>query len=141
MKTFLEFRVITPHIDDTLGIARHEMPQIAHGHYDDFFKYMQDSGVTFRKEMVTTKGLKATQKEFADAGIITSIIKGTDPTRTFKPIIISKDGYVIDGHHRWLAKLNTFPDGKIEAFRANKNGKEVLELTKKFKWVTFRPVH
>jgi len=141
MKTFLEFRIVTPHIDDTLGIMRHEMPQIEHDHYDDYFEYMREHGVTFKKEMVKPHDLRATQQEFADAGIVTSIMKSADAKRIFKPILISSDDYVIDGHHRWLAKLNTLPEGKIEAFRANKKGKEVLELTKKFKWVTFKPLH
>ena len=54
--------------------------------------------------MLKTKSLRPTQSEFSKLGVIKSMEKygGTST----KPLIISMDGYVIDGHHRWLAAAN-----------------------------------
>jgi len=44
--------------------------------------------------------------------------------------MVSKDGYVIDGHHRWLAFYNM--NKKIDVFETNVNAKELIGLMKEY---------
>ena len=41
------------------------------------------------------------------------------------PIIISKDNYVIDGHHRWLAHLNK--NKIIDVLKIDLNAKDLID--------------
>lgn len=135
-----ELKIIKPRVKDTLGVPRNKMPQIAREHYDDYFAYMKKNGVTFVKQTISVQDIKATQKEFSDAGVIKSVLKGRS-SKKVRRIIISSDNFIIDGHHRWLAALNISPSKQVEVVRANAKGKEVLQLTLKFEWVTFKTIY
>ena len=109
---------------DSLGIPRIEMPQLSGipkaGSEGDkmpkdkrgrinigeaFIQELAKTGVSVREGTVTASRLKASQKELigADvAGIMKAIEKGT---MNEDAIFVSRDGYVIDGHHRWAAKV------------------------------------
>ena len=69
-------------------------------------------GMTKRKAKVT-KGmslaikLKQSQKELIKSKVKGVAAKYSKPT-DMKPLIISKDGYIIDGHHRWAAAIYKF---------------------------------
>ena len=47
-----------------------------------------------------------------------------------KPIIVSSDNYVIDGHHRWLAAVNV--GGDIDIMQANVRVGDLLSAIRKF---------
>lgn len=55
-----------------------------------------------------------------------------------KPIIVSNDDYVIDGHHRWLAaaKLNE----KIPARVVDKTAEELLDFVKDKSYIEKRTI-
>ena len=42
------------------------------------------------------------------------------------PIVISKNKYVIDGHHRWAARKKYYPTRKIRALVVHKKAMDVL---------------
>jgi hypothetical protein len=43
------------------------------------------------------------------------------------PLIVSRDGYVVDGHHRWGAFMNRAPNTPIPVIIMNATIQEVLE--------------
>ena len=57
------------------------------------------------------------QDEFSDAGVVKQLKKNVELGPNTKPIILSSDNYIIDGHHRWLAAMNTGND--LNVFRVN----------------------
>jgi len=71
----------------------------------DFEDYLEKEGIEVSEPMeVPTSSLKATQNELVGeqvVGMITSLEE--DPNNPFitAPIMVTRDGYVIDGHHRW----------------------------------------
>jgi hypothetical protein len=73
--------------------TRDQMPQIS----QDQITTLIDTGIGKLVKVVPTK-LRATQKNF-DYTKIASI--KSNPSD--KPIVVSNDLYVCDGHHRWLA--------------------------------------
>lgn len=50
--------------------------------------------------------------------------KGLEKVR----LCISKDNYIIDGHHRWLTACLIDPKMPVHVFRIGLNGKELLDL-------------
>lgn len=111
MKTFKtilnELKIEKPHEINTLGIKRKDMPQIEDNDMGDFLKFLDDSGIEYSKETIDPNLLLATQKEFSEKGIMKSLNSIKKRGKKYrKPSIVSRDNYIADGHHRWLASVN-----------------------------------
>jgi hypothetical protein len=111
--------------DDNLGIPRSEMPQFkgnaqpgsraasmdadASGEVDTepvFREMLQQKGIKTLQTEVPADKLKATQSELVGAkvvGMMGALEKDPNHPKITAPIYVSRDGYVIDGHHRWAA--------------------------------------
>lgn len=82
------------------GIPRHLLPQIAQKDIPAFRKYLRTNGIS---SVHTTRQL-STLKPIQDAVNQDKIdaIKGNLSVLEM-PLLTTTDGYVVDGHHRWLA--------------------------------------
>lgn len=83
-------------VDIGLPMARSEMPQL--GAAKSFVKYLKDNDVASVRKKVDPNTLKSSQMEFDDEKIM-----GLRAKPSSNPIVVSNDGHVLDGHHRWLA--------------------------------------
>lgn len=84
----------------TLGVPRAEMPQIKAEHRGAMTQFMNARGVKHKVEQVRADSLKPTQAEFSPAKVKKALgFEGGD-----RSILVSSDGYILDGHHQWLAR-------------------------------------
>jgi len=84
----------------TLGVPRAEMPQIKAEHRGAMTQFMSARGIKHKAESVRADSLKPTQAEFSPAKVKKAIgFEGGD-----RSILVSSDGYILDGHHQWLAR-------------------------------------
>jgi cytidyltransferase-like protein len=79
-----------------LTFARKEMPQI--GAASSFMKYLRDNDIESKRTKVDPNEFRSSQIEY-DRDKVESL--KMNPSKN--PIIVSNDGYIMDGHHRWLA--------------------------------------
>tara|TARA_R110000851_G_scaffold12598_1_gene43605 strand:+ start:145 stop:570 length:426 start_codon:yes stop_codon:yes gene_type:complete len=117
-----ELKVEVPSM--TLGISRDKMPQVKSKDYDELIKHLNKNGVRVTKKSVKASTLKATQKDFNVDKIVGAISK-IKTIGTAKPLIVSSDNYIIDGHHRWLAAKNV--GDSISIMQSNVKVKELLK--------------
>jgi hypothetical protein len=111
--------------DDNLGIPRDEMPQFkgtaqpgsraasmdtdASGEVDTepvFKEMLAQKGIKTLQTEIPADKLKATQKDLVGAkvvGMMGALEKDPNHPKITAPIYVSRDGHVIDGHHRWAA--------------------------------------
>jgi len=111
--------------DDNLGIPRDEMPQFkgnaspgsraagmdadASGEVDTepvFKEMLKEKGIKTLQTEIPADKLKATQKDLVGAkvvGMMAALEKDPQHPKITAPIYVSRDGHVIDGHHRWAA--------------------------------------
>lgn len=144
---------------DSLGIPRLKMPQLGgkprpdsdadklpkdkNGEVnggDAFRKHLEDKGVGVEDKKMNAAELKPSQGQLVGsnvAGMMSSSDAGEyDPGD--EPIFVSRDGYVIDGHHRWAAMVGAdLADGKLGEMKMNvrvidMDIKEVLDEATKF---------
>lgn len=134
-----ELKIEKPDAKDTLGVKRKDMPQVKSKDYPKFLDYMRDNGVTFKKEIIPARDVKAMQGEFSDAGVVKQLKKNVELGPNTKPIILSSDNYIIDGHHRWLAAMNTGND--LNVFRVNMPAKQLYALVNKFDDVYYKDIY
>ena len=123
-----------------MGIARKDMPQIPDKARPDFLKDLSKEGISVSKEKVDPTKLKPIQKEISGSrvGAIYEKTRKTNDDGDEKGripekdrILVSKDGYVIDGHHTWGASVAHFFDGgaKLPIYRIDLNAKEALDAS------------
>ena len=86
--------------------------------------------VRVSKEMVSTSKLKKSQKELFKDKVKGIASKLTTPN-AMKPLIISKDNHIVDGHHRWAAAIYKWGDDtKIPVNRIHLNAHSAIKLYK-----------
>lgn len=110
----------------TLGVPRAEMPQIRAAHRGALVNFLKARGIDSRAGEVPANDLKPTQAEFSPAKV--------EKARAFpggdRSILVSSDGYVVDGHHQWLARrANGEP---VKVIRLQAPIREVLAQTAEF---------
>jgi predicted ABC-type ATPase len=120
--------------DEGMGIARKDMPQIDKDLRPEFLDDLEKDGITSEKEKVDPKTLKPVQKEVSGsrAGAIYNKYREEGKIPKQDRILISKDGFVIDGHHTWAASVAfSFdnPSAEIPVYRLSVNAQEALDAS------------
>lgn len=99
----------------SLGIPRDQMPQIAAEVRGALVNFLNARGIKSEQLDVPAATLKPTQAEFSPAKVQKAIKhEGGD-----RAILVSNDGYVLDGHHQWLAKREQGQDVKTQRLDAS----------------------
>lgn len=122
-----------------LGIPRRNMPQIEDSDQKEFFSYMKKNGGGVSKEKIKATLIKPIQKEIR-ADIVKQLVK-KDSKKLQKPLIVSKDNFLLDGHHRWLALLNIDKDIEVQVVKIGLPMKKLLDLARKFPKVVYKDVN
>lgn len=88
------------------GIPRIKMPQLPDEKGDEFQKYLKSKGHKTSEGQEAASYLRATQSELVGVKVsgIMKFFRNKKP-ETDPPLFISKDGYIVDGHHRWAARV------------------------------------
>lgn len=102
-----------------------------------FIAHLKGMGITTTPGAVPASHLKASQAELVGpkvAGMMSR--KGYDPANT--PIFVSRDNYIVDGHHRWAAIVGRdaadghLGDLKMRVLKIDAPIAEVLKLANTF---------
>lgn len=93
----------------TLGIPRSEMPQIKAEHRGAMVNFLNARGISHQEETVPAGSLIPTQKEFSREKVEKAKKFGGGD----RSILVANDGYILDGHHQWLAKREAGEDIKV----------------------------
>lgn len=108
----------------TLGIPRAQMPQIKAEHRGAMVNFLKARGIDGQQETIPSAAIKPTQAEFSPA----KVKQAMDYQGGNRSIIVSADGYVVDGHHQWLAAREK--GEPIPAIRLDQNIGDVLAALK-----------
>ncbi len=114
----------------SLGIPRAEMPQVDEKDFKEFFEYLDNKGVKHKLTTMNADDLKATQKDFNPSGVKHMLT--VEPSRLEKPLLVSNDNYLIDGHHRWTALRIMTKGKKIKVYRIDLPIRKALDVITKF---------
>ena len=117
-----------PLCEGHMGIPRIWMPQIDLEHTPAFRKFaLEHDGIESSEGSVLPTELKPTQREISTIGVekLASYINSGQMRPD--PIIVSADGYVVDGHHRWAAYVDRTPDKPIPVITMAAPIQKVLE--------------
>jgi len=105
-------------------MPRGRMPQVPDDALGELADFFDGKGITLTSKKVKADTLQASQRNFNKDKILSAAANYATSDKA-PPIIVSKDNYVIDGHHRWLGALNV--GGEIRVLQSSENAKETIE--------------
>lgn len=117
----------------SLNIPREQLPQIQAEHRGALVNFLAARGIAHESAEVPADSLKPTQGEFSPRKVQQAReYQGGD-----RSILVSSDGYVLDGHHQWLAKLDNGEPVKV--IRLDAPIQDLLRLAHQFPSSTTAP--
>ena len=122
-----------------LGVPRKNMPQIKSKFVPDFIDYLETKGIKSTKTKVKVGQIKPTQGEI-NLDKVKSLVKSANDSSLKKPVIVSKDGFILDGHHRWLALLQKDKRTALDSVKVDATVGELLKLAKKYPKTTYKEI-
>jgi hypothetical protein len=115
----------------SLNMTREQMPQITAANTMEFIDWLEGQGITVQFLSMPVALLRCAQgNDQVDPKKVSAL--QNSQTISTKPFIVSKDNYVFDGHHRWLALLNRDPHYSVDTYRVNLPIKDLLAMAGKF---------
>jgi hypothetical protein len=85
------------------GIPRDLMPQIPKESLPDFLRYVHKHGVKVSRKDLSVNKLLPVQK-YVNREKVNKFKDDIDEQGlTLAPIVVTSQGFIVDGHHRWLA--------------------------------------
>jgi len=144
--------------DNNLGIPREDMPQFKgkpqpgtpaadmpvdkNGEVDTeplFKQMLADRGIKVLDTEIPSDSLKATQSELVGskvAGMTKALEKDPNHPSITAPIYVSRDGYVVDGHHRWAAvtsaAIKNGEPANMKVRVIDMDAKDIIPMANKF---------
>lgn len=121
-----------------LDIPRRNMPQIKTKHIDKFKDWIESEGIQSKETTISPKDLKPTQKDFNTEKVRNILNK--ELYKLDKLILVSKDGFILDGHHKWLAHFNLNDEKPVKVLQVDLNAEDFLEKAKEFPKVQYKDI-
>ena len=131
------------HLDYGLGLTRAELPQVKSTDMADFRKWMEEQGVESFETKMEVGELNPIQREINTDKTDSMRSKhegGTIDLISGKPIMVTMDEHLVDGHHRWYALRELDPQTEMETVNFNIPVQEFLQLVKQYPKVSFKDV-
>ena len=118
-------------------IPRHLLPQIPSNKLSEFVDHLRENGVKSGVAALPVVQLKPIQahvnrKKVESLKVKDDLIK--------KPLIVTRDGFIVDGHHRWLA-LRENQVSMVPCVVCFCSLKEIIELAHDFDHSYVKSVH
>lgn len=118
---------------ESLGIPRAEMPQIKAEDRAAMVQFLRARGIDYTPDvMMRPSQISPTQAEYSPEKVAKAkAYEGGD-----RAILISANGRIVDGHHQWLAAMETNPDEPIKVIVLDAPILQILETVKEMPSVT-----
>lgn len=126
------------HISKSLGVSRKDMPQISSKDIGEFMTYLKDKGVASTSSVIDVSKIGMTQKDI-NVDKVKDLL-GVEKSNLAKPVIISNDNYILDGHHRIVALYNIDKNFKLKTIKVDLGIKDLLNVAREFPKASFKGV-
>lgn len=116
-------------------IDRKVMPQIQAKDMDDCLRYLKKNGVSYKKGVVPAGRLIPMQR--LNMAKVEALKQKIDSIK--KPVMVTKDYEVVDGHHRWAANKELGNNQAVIILNATFD--EIYDLLTSYSKVFYKDMH
>lgn len=131
-------------LDFGMGLSRMDLPQIKSTDVPEFTDWLESKGIDALNTSMEVGELTPVQKEInleKTDSMASKHEAGEIDLSTGKPVMVSSDEYLVDGHHRWYALRELNPSNKLNAVMIDSPILELISLMKEFPKTSYkRPV-
>lgn len=118
--------IIAPFLDE---IKRKDMPQVAGKDLEEMLAIFAENDINYRTANIVVTELRPTQEDYKPDKVKEMVAKLKSGEMDLHPIVVSNDGYIMDGHHRWLAAKELYGDKfKMKTIVIDLPQKEALDM-------------
>lgn len=123
-----EAQILPPKYLSGLNRLREELPQFnSIDDVDSFSDFCKCSGTRVSKKFFKARELNPSQSHIDSDKVIDIVQDYTQSSPPIiQPLVVDKDGYIIDGHHRWSAIMYMNPNMEIPVYQFNVKIKRLL---------------
>jgi HK97 family phage prohead protease/HK97 family phage major capsid protein len=115
---------------ESKGIPRVEMPVIPAKQTKAFIKYLKGEGYKVEKDKEYAANLRATQNEISGEKVAAAM-KRIKKEGFYKRLVVSRDDYILDGHHTWAGQLGVdAKDNNLHDDKSVKVARVDISITK-----------
>jgi hypothetical protein len=129
------------YLDTGLGLSRADLPQVKSDDMDNFRQWLQEQGVESFKSSMEVGEMNPIQKEINLEKVQSMMEKhgaGEIDLVTGKPVMVTEDEYIIDGHHRWYALRELDETNEMETINIQLPVKKLLKIVKDYPNVSYK---
>jgi len=119
-----DYRPFAP-TSGTLGVPRAQMPQVRPETHGPLVNFLKARGIESTLDEVPATSLKPSQAEYSPTKVEGAMSDAAD-----RRVLVSADGYIVDGHHRWLGAL--LNDAPIKVIRFDAPVEQLLGQVREF---------
>ena len=131
-------------LDFGMGVSRMELPQIKSTDVPEFIEWLESKDVDALETSMEVGEMTPVQKEInlqKTDSMAAKHEQGEIDLSTGKPVMVSSDEYLVDGHHRWYALRELDPRNKLNAIMVDSPILELISLMREFPKTSYkRPV-
>ena len=120
-----------PACTGNLGISRSKMPQFRSQYQGAFIQSLIDQGIPVKNTRIAAGRLKATQRELNALTVLEMTVRyksGMKQDLFSRPVLVSKDDFILDGHHRWATILTLSPGARVPVAKIEMPIRELLKV-------------
>jgi hypothetical protein len=110
-------------------IPRHHLPQIPAKERERFREFLAGQEVKSKWAKIAISSLRPIQQAVKKDKV--EFFKD-HPEKLEEPLIISREGYILDGHHRFIAQKELDPNSAMNCLVCNCSIKTLIELGHEF---------
>lgn len=116
------------HAKAPIQLQRHELPQLSGDDKPQFFDRLKSKGVAVRDTSIPVGELQGVQTDFSPEKVkaMADKIRANGSLGKSRPMV-SNDGYVVDGHHRWRAEAAVGKDRKLDVTQVDLPARELIK--------------
>lgn len=110
-----------------VDVPRNRMPQVRGEDVAEFVDWARGKGVGVDETSVVADDLSPTQREFRQERV-----DAIPDDKLSDPVVVSRDGYVLDGTHRWVKQWQRNRWAKVPVLKIDLDLRPALDLMRSF---------
>jgi hypothetical protein len=120
-------------IVSSYSIDRSKLPQIRRDQHKHFLDFLESNSVSWIETTIRVNDILPTQNKLNLAKVREKKLKyAARDESVLKPLLISKDNHLLDGHHLWKALLDTESNMLVSAYKINIDIEQLVDLALRF---------
>ena len=128
-------------LDFGMRLSRMELPQIKSTDVPEFIEWLDEKGTDSLKTSMEVGELTPVQKEInleKTDSMAAKHEEGEIDLSTGKPVMVSNDEYLVDGHHRWYALRELDPNNRLDVVIIDAPILDLISLMKQFPKTSYK---